>query len=522
MPIQEMINFRQKYPMYNNLDDITVATKLANKYPAYASLPGKVQMDLNKSNPQMQGGANAPALVKARQGVEQATEKTNRLDPLIVGATAANQYFGDIPRMAMGNKFPQATSTPGRFASDVAGLSAGIASPVYQVAGRALGAAGKAIGKFIPETIKRGAADYLTNTVAPQAHKIFQDAVAKFTPQIEQFARGKKIPESAIQAIKKYGTQGIEQARDSLGQFDTDPISQRIQQGLAAKDKEVEDAYSKATASFSNNKRFIPLTSTKAKMGSLLKNAGYIDKYGKPTPLATNDIAENSPLRKILGYYQSLGANQPGKVSMVNSLQWNNLRNELQAMRGTRQAKALTPYVKSILDSLHSDAERAGMIGIKEARQLAAKNFEAQEKFLGAGDKAKSLFGEKGLDKYHAMTGEQKRSIKDLADFIGDKDLINDIEKTSAGQYLDKIQEGKSLKDFQTLLQHAKDKVWTNSDYNELAKTIGPANAKKVIGEVIAHRKALGIKTAGKVLGGVAATAAVGATGKKLIDSIHP
>ena len=46
MPVPEIERFRQKYPQYNDLDDETLAEKLATKYPAYADLPGKVQADL--------------------------------------------------------------------------------------------------------------------------------------------------------------------------------------------------------------------------------------------------------------------------------------------------------------------------------------------------------------------------------------------------------------------------------------------------------------------------------------------
>lgn len=43
MPVQELINFRQKYPEYKDIDDTTLANKLASKYPdAYGDLPSKV------------------------------------------------------------------------------------------------------------------------------------------------------------------------------------------------------------------------------------------------------------------------------------------------------------------------------------------------------------------------------------------------------------------------------------------------------------------------------------------------
>jgi hypothetical protein len=43
MAIKEIENFRAKYPQYNDIDDVTLANKLASKYSAYADLPEKVR-----------------------------------------------------------------------------------------------------------------------------------------------------------------------------------------------------------------------------------------------------------------------------------------------------------------------------------------------------------------------------------------------------------------------------------------------------------------------------------------------
>lgn len=43
MALQELVNFRKKYPEYQDIDDATLATKLATKFPdAYGDLPSKV------------------------------------------------------------------------------------------------------------------------------------------------------------------------------------------------------------------------------------------------------------------------------------------------------------------------------------------------------------------------------------------------------------------------------------------------------------------------------------------------
>ena len=51
MPVKELENFRRKYPQYNDLDDLTLATKLAAKYPQYSDLVEKVKRTTEKISP---------------------------------------------------------------------------------------------------------------------------------------------------------------------------------------------------------------------------------------------------------------------------------------------------------------------------------------------------------------------------------------------------------------------------------------------------------------------------------------
>ena len=46
MPVQELQAFREKYPAYDDLSDIDLAMRLAEKYPdAYSDLPAKARKD---------------------------------------------------------------------------------------------------------------------------------------------------------------------------------------------------------------------------------------------------------------------------------------------------------------------------------------------------------------------------------------------------------------------------------------------------------------------------------------------
>jgi hypothetical protein len=79
MPIDEIINFRQKYPQYDDLDDLTLAKSIAQKWPVYKDLVDKVSAE------------QSPNYLK--KGAELAL----RIGPSIVGGLA----FG-IPGAAAG------------------------------------------------------------------------------------------------------------------------------------------------------------------------------------------------------------------------------------------------------------------------------------------------------------------------------------------------------------------------------------------------------------------------------------
>ena len=62
MPVIELDNFRKKYPDYNDIDDTTLAGKLASKYPdAYGDLPNKVTAS-STSLPELRSGTPEPSL----------------------------------------------------------------------------------------------------------------------------------------------------------------------------------------------------------------------------------------------------------------------------------------------------------------------------------------------------------------------------------------------------------------------------------------------------------------------------
>lgn len=123
-------------------------------------------MASNRVNPAMQGGANAPALVKARQGVQQATKQSQEIDTpvaLAKGSYNATWPVSAIAKTVIGQgKTPIAEPTTGggKALADVGALVNPLLDPAIRGAGAVLKPVGgvikegaKAVGSMIPESI---------------------------------------------------------------------------------------------------------------------------------------------------------------------------------------------------------------------------------------------------------------------------------------------------------------------------------------------------------------------------------
>lgn len=461
----------------------------------YQGVPASIALDLQRGRPQDIG---------------------QNLGKVLTGQRPAQ--YGDVYKGAgAGNTEQSIRGGIGRGMA-IAAPTAGLATDIVTSPGGAEGAIGltkglygigkagiNAVGKGIGNTLARAKASYITDEVAPKAHQIFQENVQKFTPEIENYARTElKIPEQAVETIKKNGVQNITATRQALGDS-TDQIAQKIQAGIDAKSKAVEDAYGKVFSQQPGS-AVIHLNKTKMAMGALLRKAGYLDSSNKATAIATNDIAENSALRRMMGFYQSIGANQENKIAAVNPLQWNIFRDALTKAR--TGSKGLSSEVTGILDSLHADAEKAGFKGISQARSLAKADFQAQDNIL-----KESLIKEGKLKNYYGMSEAEKRQLGEIEKYTG-TNFVDELKKVSAGKYLDKIQEGKTLDDFVRDLNTAQNRAQTNFISKKYAKVLGQENTNKIIAEVVKSRQ---LGAAKKIVGWGAGLGATEEIGKRVM-----
>ncbi|HEY9874588.1 MAG TPA: hypothetical protein V6D12_14205 [Candidatus Obscuribacterales bacterium] len=510
MAVAEIQKFREKYPQYNDLDDMTIAGKLSQKYPdAYGDLVGKVKSESKPQEKFLKPILPSPeddTLYKPGTFMDRYSrfERGVAKDILTVPAHFINQFALNYPRDLMnkaGFEYPEkATSPVMQGLAYGAGVVGGFKNPLFKsiqgagflkkapellktsVAGggtagaysqptedrltsagigfsfpfgaKAVQKGGEFVGKFgkfaaknitgitddmnswiktrgidrVLEPTKQSV-DYVKTTLLPRAYSIVQENIKKFSEPIQKFAESKGIAPSAIKSIKTKGVDHINVVREQLGDS-TDPIYQRILSGIETRNRQVEDAYEQAFSKLRGRSAIIPMSRTKRAMGKLLRKSGYFDAKNRPTKMAENDISENSVLRNVLGFYQSLDIKAPRGVSGITPFQWNLFRNTLSRARG--RDKSLSGEIKSILDSLHTDAEKGGLKGIKKARQLARENFAADD-FIND-----SLIKEKKLDRYHKLSEQEKRTLKAIEDFTGVQ-FIDDLDSLVAAREIDKL-----------------------------------------------------------------------------------
>lgn len=320
----------------------------------------------------------------------------------------------------------------------------------------------------------------IQNKYVPAAEKIYQDAVNKFTPQIQDFAVNKvNVPQEVVDHISQRTPQQISASSNAMNNSQ-DTVFQMMKNGMEQKNSEVGEAYRNAFNTVPADTSIATPTTFKS-MGDTLKKYGYINNSGNPLPFA-NSIGRDPALGQINDFYQSMrpatvlqdrlsggqlplskqqildtirnsGAYRPAELTglanklgvsesdlflnpqvsksdivsnlskpqmdklgeyqyiPLNKYRWSNLRDTLSNMRGNN---GLSSDITGILDSLHGDAEAAG-IPVQQARELAAKNFEMQ----GIAKKFITDTGENKLNNIFKMTGEQSNNLSSVDRYLG-------------------------------------------------------------------------------------------------------
>lgn len=356
----------------------------------------------------------------------------------------------------------------------------------------------QSVGSAI-NNVKKSAESYVTDVVVPKAHKMYQDAVNNFTPEIRKFATDKlKIPQSAVDTIRRNGVQSVQNIRNSYGDS-TDPIFQKINQGIQDFRIKADDAYKSAMDAVPEDSLF-KINGTYDNLENALQKNKLIDLVGNPT----QRLAGADPVyQKLNNIYQDMKASlvTDGKATgQVPKSDFSYYRDSLNRLYRDNPADR---DVMGVMNTLYDDADKAGFNGIKQARNLQKQAFEVENKYANS-----PLIKEGKLDNFHNLTDNDKRTLASLQGKIG-VNFIDDLENVSAGKYLDKLNEFNKDR-FVTDLNAASDPKMTNHIKSKYEDLLGKSNADSIFDDIIASRTGRKIKTAGKVLAGAGAGSGIG------------
>jgi hypothetical protein len=250
------------------------------------------------------------------------------------------------------------------------------------------------------------------------AGNVIEKGRKTFIPNIEEAAVKAKVPQSAIDTIKKVGVDSLDQIKTSGENADT--IAQRIVEGQASKQDLADASYNQAVNGY--NRKYVDTPT-------------FQENLQKETAQAS-DIAQTNPVvKKLQELYQSIVKSPDRKL---RGSTWQLTKQEMldtrDALNAMFREDTTGRIVMKLKNSLFDDAEGSGMKGLNEARQM-----EAQSKDMASLIKKYSDI--KKLNNYHNWTPTEKAEFQSVVDHIGDKSIDSDLNNISASQYLDKIRE---------------------------------------------------------------------------------
>ena len=363
----------------------------------------------------------------------------------------------------------------------------------------ALGGIGGALAPKAKSVFEKLKSDFVNTKLVPRVTKLFSDTLEKFPEPIQNFARNTaKVPSDIVKYISKRTPTNIRNQSEAL-KNNADNVFVGMDRKIAERGQQVTEAYGNSLKNVGN----ININKSVSKMESMLQKHGFIDKFGNATERVRDPLADPI-LKTIAGEFQALrgasgagttAAQRAGSTGEVNKFIWDNLKDRLSKLNA--RGGKLSPDITKVLDVLHADAERAGAIGIQNARGLARDFFSKQSL-------AKKFLDEKKIDKIFKLTGEESRGFRELDKYLGGgfeqqaKDLaasksLKSLESLSKSEVFG--QESKlvaKLKEAQTKAEFGRIKdefkglfggdPEVESIFNELASFRRTQTAKKLIG----------------------------------------
>ena len=506
----------------------------------------------------------------AVRGAIQSTQ--NPEESIVEGFNKGSNNPADVPRfqdMAIDKtmKGIGGTSTVGNFAKGLIPSTAGLAGDILtnpadmlalllgktptgkgttlggKVAASKFGQAVKGVAtkkihpvRNIKETVSRFKVDFINENLFPRVAQVFAEKVNTWSKGVQAYAKRRlKMPEKMINHIGKRTVEVVRAGRKAVGDS-LDNVALNIQKGFTNKLKQSEVLYKNAFASLEDDS-LINIERAYGSIKKVLFKNGFVDKSGKLTKRASDPLQDKA-LRRLASEYkflsqevgpktptilgpkgQFLPSSQPPTrlaAKGINKHEWNNLKNAFSEIAAENPGRA--KEIGLISDALHSQAEEAGLEGIKVARKFFRKHMEHIDTFKTVNDEGKLA----GFFKQ----GQKERNLNAIDKYLNSNNtqFVKDVLAGRSLESLDNVGirgAGETQPMLQRQLNSAADPKNIKSVKRDFFEDILGKDKRidRIFNEISGYKRSQAIR------GGTKRLAATGASiliAQKILGSIYP
>jgi hypothetical protein len=425
MPIPELNNFRLKFPQYNDMDDLTLATKLAEKYPEYNDLLDKAKLEKKDTQPK-------------------ATIYSEVVAPILEGGST---FAGGIPRLVakaqgdMAEKltFPEQQTIPGkvwRGVNEAVGFTAGLPGKAALFTGRAVGKGISMLPKFTGKSILSkavpgalgGAAGMAVagDTLKDRKEKAIAGAVlggvassaipltkASFNKVGQLLSTIEGVEKEIFQEAQKRGFRNVLQTK-----FYNKELPAQIQDRIAQNLDNIEIAAGNKYEALTQPLKNEPFDMAKFR-GDVVKIANRI----KTNPFDT-DVSklDNAILDGVIN-----------KAQIKNMGQALELRRSLDDIIYSNKGELKSSFGKQVRDLLNQSLHK------NKALENVDKEWTSFSETIRNTKKILGDTGEKILERFGNLTKKQKQMLVEIEREIGGLPFVEDLTNYSlARKYITK------------------------------------------------------------------------------------
>lgn len=441
MPIPELQKLRERYPQYNDIDDVTLVNKIATKYPQYSDLVDKVQQPTTPTAEPQVGFFGKVPLSEYQAGrrnwmgdimdrPSSMTRAAIRKDPTLAflgplaglgglykpetreatisGATQPNETFQSE---ALRNFTPKTQSTVLNFAGGLPASTLGLGADILTDPVTAL----LSIISQAPLGRGRTVGSVVSSSKPAQAIKRVANAPIQLPKPNLNFLRGGLSKAEVKIVTQEYGGSNA-------------TLVDMTKNKAVNKFIEADNMYKKAITNFKGNQ--INSQEFFNTLQNGLRKKGWIDLQGNPTTRFQQGL--DPVMDKLTNMYldlKNISTNKGTKIigQIMSKEDFSTYRDALGNMLKEKPSDNL---VMSARNSLYNSAEKSGMRGIKVARDLEKESYLMEKKFINRNTGDLKITEQKlsKIGTKHPPSKQELDHIKELEKYTG-QPIISEAEK---------------------------------------------------------------------------------------------